>query len=331
MNNQYECINKILMGNKNIKNILIYQNDDMKIDKNFSDHIGQSYFSENFSEFKKIGDLYVFLTKIKKDELLIIKIYENLNQNFLKILLLLIEKRQINIHINKNNEEKIVVVDLAEFSIIIIKNKKELYDQNFEELMDVIIQFNNFLSKKKEIMFNKVTYINFSQVQISPEIFIAGVGSSPLYVFENTNSGETIALYGDNFKAATQFKSMLGFSEICWEFIEKFGIKEYHEISKKSVDIAYLNELIYGLYNDDISDFNYENKQKSQIIYQENIKNLKNYANKFGILILQTDQFEFLYYKDERIFKVNEEIFASGGQLFSFLDGNSNERAVFVE
>jgi hypothetical protein len=181
---------------------------------------------------------------------------------------------------------------------------------------------------------DKVIYLNFCKV-MNEEGWghtLEGVGS-PLYIFQNSESGAQTAFYWSAQREVVAFHSPD--ADVLGRYIEESAQRQFHELTGKEVDFNYVRELIVGVMQADPTDFEYENKVKTLLLEgEENIndKTLKKVVNRYGVWVLVRDSMEIQFdEKNKSLLVDGVERYATFEETFDDLFGSAAQTALLIK
>lgn len=181
---------------------------------------------------------------------------------------------------------------------------------------------------------DKVIYLNFCKVtnQEGWGPSLDGVGS-PLYIFQNSESGAQTAFYWSVQREVVAFHSPD--ADVLGRYIEESALGQFNELTGKDVDFNYVRELIVGAMNKDPGDFEYENKVKTVLLEgEENIneKTLKKVVNRYGVWMLTRDSMEIQFdEKNKSLLVDGVERYATFEETFDDLFGSAEQAALLIK
>ena len=181
---------------------------------------------------------------------------------------------------------------------------------------------------------DKVIYLNFCKV-MNEEGWghtLEGVGS-PLYIFQNSESGAQTAFYWSAQREVVAFHSPD--ADVLGRYIEESALGQFNELTGKDVDFNYVRELLVGAMQADPADFEYENKVKTVLLEgEENIndKTLKKVVNRYGVWVLVRDSMEIQFdEKNKSLLVDGVERYATFEETFDDLFGSAAQTALLIK
>ena len=181
---------------------------------------------------------------------------------------------------------------------------------------------------------DKVIYLNFCKV-MNEEGWghtLEGVGS-PLYIFQNSESGAQTAFYWSAQREVVAFHSPD--ADVLGRYIEESALGQFNELTGKDVDFNYVRELLVGAMQADPGDFEYENKVKTVLLEgEENIKDktLKKVVNRYGVWVLVRDSMEIQFdEKNKSLLVDGVERYATFEETFDDLFGSAAQTALLIK
>ena len=181
---------------------------------------------------------------------------------------------------------------------------------------------------------DKVIYLNFCKVT-NEEGWghtLEGVGS-PLYIFQNSESGAQTAFYWSSEREVVAFHSPD--ADVLGRYIEESAQRQFHELTGKEVDFNYVRELIVGVMQADPTDFEYENKVKTLLLEgEENIndKTLKKVVNRYGVWMLSRDSIEIKFDEKKKSLLVDDvERYSTFEEVFDDLFGSAEQTVLLIK
>lgn len=181
---------------------------------------------------------------------------------------------------------------------------------------------------------DKVIYLNFCKVtnQEGWGPSLDGVGS-PLYIFQNSESGAQTAFFWSAQREVVAFHSPD--ADVLGRYIEESALRQFQELTGKEVDFNYVRELIVGAMNRDPGDFEYENKVKTVLLEGEekiNEKTLKKVVNRYGVWMLARDSMEIKFDEANKSLWVDGvERYAKFEETFDDLFGSAEQTALLIK
>jgi hypothetical protein len=181
---------------------------------------------------------------------------------------------------------------------------------------------------------DKVIYLNFCKV-MNAEGWghtLEGVGS-PLYIFQNTESGAQSAFYWSAQREVVAFHSPD--ADVLGRYIEESALGQFNELTGKDVDFNYVRELLVGAMQADPGDFEYENKVKTVLLEGEdniNDKTLKKVVNRYGVWVLVRDSMQIQFdEKNKSLLVDGVERYATFEETFDDLFGSAAQTALLIK
>jgi len=181
---------------------------------------------------------------------------------------------------------------------------------------------------------DKVIYLNFCKV-MNEEGWghtLEGVGS-PLYIFQNSESGAQTAFYWSAQREVVAFHSPD--ADVLGRYIEESALGQFNELTGKDVDFNYVRELLVGAMQADPGDFEYENKVKTVLLEgEENIndKTLKKVVNRYGVWVLVRDSMDIQFdEKNQSLLVDGVERYATFEETFDDLFGSAAQTALLIK
>lgn len=182
---------------------------------------------------------------------------------------------------------------------------------------------------------DKVIYLVFCKVTNEEGwgCTLDGVGTSPLYIFENTESGARTACFSSTEGELIAFHSPDG--DVLGRYIEDSALRQFKELTGKQVESSYLHELFVGLMYGDASDFEYENDVKTVLLEGEESfgdKSLKKVVNRYGVWMLSRDCMSIQFDEGRKSLLVNdEERYSNLDGIFEDLFGEASQAALLIK
>lgn len=185
--------------------------------------------------------------------------------------------------------------------------------------------------------FDRIIYVVFAKVVEDFGVEVVGAGASPLYVFENSETWETLGFAGaDSIKEATAFYTEEGGSgEVIAEYINRFGLIDFSKTTGLEVEANYLTELIGGALERDSGDFELENEVTTSLLEDEDVHNeelLSEHEGKFGVWVLSCNGYEVVIGDDRKSLTIDEADFEDLGQMVvELMFGNADQALLLID
>lgn len=187
---------------------------------------------------------------------------------------------------------------------------------------------------------DKFTYIVLAQVQSEDGwgANLQGVSSKPLFIFENSNSGEVFGFIGSEISSYNLLQSADDkWGGVIDPYIEKNGLLEFNTVTGEDVSDSYLKELIAAALDKagEGSDFEYENGVGLTLLDGEeevmNEEALEQHVGKCGIWIMTRDDLNISIEKTIKLIIDGEVVVDLDEAVSSYLMGNGDMNVVLLE
>lgn len=184
---------------------------------------------------------------------------------------------------------------------------------------------------------DKFTYIVFAKVVDDFGYQVMGAGSVPIYIFENSDSGEAFALFGseDIKKATTILTTGAGRADVISSYLNFSGLADFNSTTSMDVENSFVTELISAAIDKDGGDFEYENNLSLTILEGQEATNdedmLSTLEGKFGVWVMSRENLDISFNESAKKLNINGQDFSDlGGAINDLLMSDFDEQIVTI-
>lgn len=128
---------------------------------------------------------------------------------------------------------------------------------------------------KNKISADTIYYVVATKVVDDFGVELTGIGSTPLVIFENSQTDESIGFYGSEELSAAKIIHTEdgGKNEILSKYIELVGLEDFQNSGVSISNLDLLVELVNGVINEDLSDFEFESELETALVLSDDFYN----------------------------------------------------------
>ena len=173
--------------------------------------------------------------------------------------------------------------------------------------------------------YDSIHHISIAKVVGGDWITIDGISKEVLVYLHDADSGEGCGIYGSLSSPKWVFVGER--NEVFQKYISEI-YSEFKELSNwNDIDVNFISELVEGSWNDDISDFEFENKNFT-VVEANSENDLTNYVEAIGVWILSRDDCSASFDKNKNLIVIDGEALED---VFNLLLSNDRQHGYLVK